>query len=150
MDIAINNKSVAMVRRLESGAAFVGWLDQKVPKYILGSEWAKRWCVVVSLHDIVLDLIMEGAASVQGPSLWQQERCVPKDMLGQPVGPAVAPGGEFPSRDSRPQRVSLAASGERSGAHCGHVPSQLTMLSVRVGICSGPKLVAAGRAQAHL
>ena len=73
MDIAINNKSVAMVRRLESGAAFVGWLDQKVPKYILGSEWAKRWCVVVSAHDIVIILFMDGAASVHGPSLWQEE-----------------------------------------------------------------------------
>ena len=75
MDIAINNKSVAMVRRLESGAAFVGWLDQKVPKYILGSEWAKRWCVVVSTHDIVITFFLGGAASVQGLAQRQPQAC---------------------------------------------------------------------------
>ena len=63
VDIAINNKSVSMVRRLESGAAFVGWLDQKVPKYILGSEGAKRWCVV---H------------LCRGASLWQKLSSLPK------------------------------------------------------------------------
>ena len=32
VDIAINNKQVAQVRRLEQGAAFAGWLQQKVTK----------------------------------------------------------------------------------------------------------------------
>ena len=32
VDIAINNKQVNLVRRLEQGAAFAGWLNQKVTK----------------------------------------------------------------------------------------------------------------------
>ncbi|KAL3161075.1 hypothetical protein ABBQ38_009458 [Trebouxia sp. C0009 RCD-2024] len=48
VDVAINNKQVAIVRRLEHGAAFAGWLSQKVSKYMgLGSEWSERWCVVM-------------------------------------------------------------------------------------------------------
>lgn len=48
VDIAINNKQVALVRRLEQGAAFAGWLNQKVTKYMgLGSEWVQRWCVIM-------------------------------------------------------------------------------------------------------
>ncbi|DBA84967.1 TPA: hypothetical protein ACH3X2_005708 [Trebouxia sp. C0005] len=48
VDVAINNKQVAIVRRLEQGAAFAGWLSQKVTKYMgLGSEWNDRWCVVM-------------------------------------------------------------------------------------------------------
>lgn len=34
VDVAINNKQVAIVRRLEHGAAFAGWLSQKVSKYV--------------------------------------------------------------------------------------------------------------------
>lgn len=34
VDVAINNKQVAIVRRLEHGAAFAGWLSQKVTKYV--------------------------------------------------------------------------------------------------------------------
>lgn len=33
VDVAINNKQVSIVRRLEQGAAFAGWLTQKVTKY---------------------------------------------------------------------------------------------------------------------
>ena len=36
VDVAINNKQVAIVRRLEQGAAFAGWLSQKVTKYVSG------------------------------------------------------------------------------------------------------------------
>ena len=32
VDVAINNKQVLIVRRLEQGAAFAGWLTQKVTK----------------------------------------------------------------------------------------------------------------------
>jgi hypothetical protein len=49
VDVAINNKAVALVRQLESGAAFAGWLSQKTQKYMgLGSEWTRRWCVVMA------------------------------------------------------------------------------------------------------
>ena len=34
VDVAINNKQVAIVRRLEQGSAFSGWLSQKVTKYV--------------------------------------------------------------------------------------------------------------------
>ena len=77
VDIPINNKSVSMVRCLESGAAFVGWLDQKVPKYILGSEWAKRWCVVVS-HESASISSWRGLHLCRGSSLWQQQSRFPK------------------------------------------------------------------------
>lgn len=34
VDVAINNKQVTIVRRLEQGSAFSGWLSQKVTKYV--------------------------------------------------------------------------------------------------------------------
>lgn len=42
VDVAINNKQVAIVRRLEQGSAFAGWLSQKVTKY--ASELAGLGC----------------------------------------------------------------------------------------------------------
>ena len=42
MDVAINNKQVAIVRRLEQGAAFAGWLSQKVTKYV---SWLQICCL---------------------------------------------------------------------------------------------------------
>ena len=57
IDLAINNRHVKLVRRLEQRSFFSGWLLMKVPKYMgLGSEWKSRWCVImprypnVSLH----------------------------------------------------------------------------------------------------
>ncbi|KAK9848937.1 hypothetical protein WJX84_012044 [Apatococcus fuscideae] len=48
IDLAINNRHVKLVRRLEQRAFFSGWLLMKVPKYMgLGSEWKSRWCVIM-------------------------------------------------------------------------------------------------------
>ena len=141
MDIAINNKSVAMVRRLESGAAFVGWLDQKAPKYILGSEWAKRWCVVVSTRDIVMSLVVDGAAPAKqwrlavsshpeivitsftdglhpyGRMLLAAGSVVPKYIIGSQWGL---------------QSVRIAV------VHChGDFPSKITILSMKGGASVG-------------
>ncbi|KAK9864310.1 hypothetical protein WJX84_001116 [Apatococcus fuscideae] len=48
IDLAINNRHVKLVRRLEQRSFFSGWLLMKVPKYMgLGSEWKSRWCVIM-------------------------------------------------------------------------------------------------------
>eukprot|EP00884_Botryococcus_braunii_P019148 jgi/Botrbrau1/5917/Bobra.0366s0091.2 len=48
VDLAINLRSAALVRRLETRAPFYGLMMVKVPKYMgLGSEWKTRWCVVM-------------------------------------------------------------------------------------------------------
>ncbi len=115
VDIAINNKSVSMVRRLESGAAFVGWLDQKVPKYILGSEWAKRWCVVVSPQKVRASL-RGGGCICAGAQACGSSKVVSQK---QPVGQAVVRGGELPSE------------------------TVITLQRICGCICMGPKLMAA-------
>jgi len=41
--VAINAKSLALVRQLEGRAPFAGYLAMKVPKFMgLGSEWKAR------------------------------------------------------------------------------------------------------------
>ncbi len=51
IDLAINNRHVKLVRRLEQRAFFSGWLLMKVPKYMgLGSEWKSRWCVIMARY----------------------------------------------------------------------------------------------------
>lgn len=48
VDLAINLRSAALVRRLETRAPFYGLMLLKVPKYMgLGSEWKSRWCVMM-------------------------------------------------------------------------------------------------------
>ncbi len=43
IDVAINAKSLALVRQLEGRAPFAGYLAMKVPKFMgLGSEWKAR------------------------------------------------------------------------------------------------------------
>lgn len=54
IDLAINNRHVKLVRRLEQRAFFSGWLLMKVPKYMgLGSEWKSRWCVIMPRYPSV-------------------------------------------------------------------------------------------------
>jgi len=44
IDVAINNRNVAMVRKLETRAQFQAMLLMKVPKWAnLGSEWKPRY-----------------------------------------------------------------------------------------------------------
>jgi hypothetical protein len=47
MDLACSARNPDLLRRLEAGAAWSGWLSQKVPRLGgLGSEWQRRWVVV--------------------------------------------------------------------------------------------------------
>ncbi|KAK9831374.1 hypothetical protein WJX81_007067 [Elliptochloris bilobata] len=48
VDVAINQKNLALVRQLEARAPFAGYLAMKVPKFMgLGSEWKPRYIVVM-------------------------------------------------------------------------------------------------------
>ncbi|KAK9909290.1 hypothetical protein WJX75_000074 [Coccomyxa subellipsoidea] len=48
IDVAINNRNVAMVRKLETRAPFQAMLLMKVPKWAnLGTEWKPRWIVIM-------------------------------------------------------------------------------------------------------
>ena len=58
IDLAINNRHVKLVRRLEQRSFFTGWLLMKVPKYMgLGSEWKSRWCVIMPRYPSVSFLV---------------------------------------------------------------------------------------------
>ncbi|CAL8467857.1 g7395 [Coccomyxa elongata] len=48
IDVAINNRNVAMVRKLEARAQLQAMLLMKVPKWGgLGTEWRQRWVVIM-------------------------------------------------------------------------------------------------------
>ncbi len=48
VDFACSAKNAQLLRRLEAGSPYSGWLMLKVPRFGgLGSEWQPRWCVVM-------------------------------------------------------------------------------------------------------
>lgn len=53
MDIAINQRSVAIIRKLEARAPIAGYLALKSPRYMgLSSEWKTRWCVIMPRYPV--------------------------------------------------------------------------------------------------
>ena len=66
IDLAINNRHVKLVRRLEQRSFFSGWLLMKVPKYMgLGSEWKSRWCVIMPRYPSVSVLALKSFLSLR-------------------------------------------------------------------------------------
>lgn len=61
MDIVCKyGQNVGLLRHIETRAIYCGWVEQKVPKYVLGHGWSRRWIVLAqrltyhrhgSLHD---------------------------------------------------------------------------------------------------
>jgi hypothetical protein len=100
VDLAINLRNVALVRKLETRAPFYAQLMMKVPKYMgLGSEWRLRWCVIMPRYPnphpslpagdrVVRNLLVCykvgcGAIPIRSKGRWQEDR--PEGNAGKSV-----------------------------------------------------------------